>query len=323
MKLNQKDIEVNIINMNYVKNTKKKIKVPELHIMIMPGIILLFIFVYVPMWGIIIAFQDYKLHKGFSQAEWVGMKHFISLFTDRAFPRVLLNTLVISLKRLFFLFPTPIILALMLNEIKVKKFKSVLQTISYLPHFISWVIAAGFIFSFLAVDGGDLNGVMMWMGIIDEPLNFLSRPDWFHTILISSNIWKTTGFGAIVYLAAIAGVDPALYEAAQMDGLNRFKQTIHITLPSIVPVIIVYLILTLASILTVGFEDILLLTKQMNNAILRSKADVIDTYVFRMGLSMGRYSYATAAGLFKGLVSVVLLWLGNRMAKALGRNSLW
>lgn len=309
--------------MNYSVKTKKKANVPELHLMILPGILLLFVFVYVPMWGIVIAFQDYNLHKGFSASEWVGLKHFVTLFTDRAFPGVLMNTLIISLKRLIFLFPAPIILALMLNEIKAKKFKSVLQTISYLPHFISWVIAAGFIFSFLAVDGGDLNAFLMNAGFIGEPLNFLSRPEWFHTILISSNVWKTTGFGAIVYLAAIAGVDPALYEAAQMDGLNRFRQIFYITLPSIVPVIVVYLILTLASILTVGFEDILMLTKQMNNAILRSKADVIDTYVFRMGLSMGRYSYATAAGLFKGVISVILLWLGNRMAKAMGRNSLW
>lgn len=275
------------------------------------------------MWGIVMAFQDFNIFKGFLESEWVGLKHFYALLSDRSFPGILMNTLSISLQRLLFVFPAPIILALVLNEVRSGRFRRTIQTISYLPHFISWVIVAGFAFSFLAVDGGSVNEALLALRLIDEPINFFSRPELFQPILILSNIWKETGFSAIVYLAAIAGIDPTLYEAAQIDGLNRFKQMLHITIPMIVPIIVIFLVLAIAGVLNAGFEDILLLTKQMSNAILRDKAEVIDTYVYRMGIKAGRFSYATAAGLFKATISVLLLWIGNRIARASGRVSIW
>jgi putative aldouronate transport system permease protein len=296
----------------------------DLQAMVIPAMILLFVFSYLPMWGVLMAFQDFDMFKGgFLGSPWVGLKHFSAFLTDPAFPGIMWNTLWISIQRLVFVFPAPIVLAILVNEVRSKKYKNIVQTVSYLPHFISWVIVAGFVFSFLAVDGGGLNEALVALKIVDEPINFMSKPEWFQPILIMSNIWKETGFSAIVYLAAISGIDPTLYEAAQIDGLGRFKQILHITLPMILPIVIIFLVLAIANILNAGFEDILLLTKQMNNAILRGKADVIDTYVYRIGIRSGRLSYAAAAGLFKSVISVVLLWLGNRISRATGRVSLW
>lgn len=295
----------------------------DLQIMALPAIIFLVVFSYFPMWGIMMAFQNFDIFKGFLRSEWVGVAHFSAFLTDKSFVNIMANTLSISIQRLLFVFPAPIVLALILNEVSSAKFKKTVQTISYLPHFISWVIVAGFTFSFLAVDGGSVNEALLFLGLIDEPINFFSKPELFQPILILANIWKETGFSAIVYLAAIAGIDPTLYEAAQIDGLNRFKQMFYITIPMIVPIVVIFLILAIAGILNAGFEDILLLTKQMTNAILREKAEVIDTYVYRMGIKAGRFSYSTAAGLFKATISVLLLWIGNRAARASGRVSIW
>jgi putative aldouronate transport system permease protein len=207
----------------------------------------------------------------------------------------------------------------MLNEVARKTFKRLVQTISYLPHFLSWVIVSGFVLSILSTDNGSLNILLEKLHLIDEPINFLSEPSYFWSILVATNVWKEIGFSSIVYLAAIAGINPHLYEAASIDGASRIRQIASITIPSIMPVVIVFSILAIGNFLNAGFEDILLLA---GNPVLRDVSDVIDTYVYRIGIQNNRYSYATAAGLFKAVISVILLAGANYLARRSG-NSLW
>ncbi|MFD2614946.1 ABC transporter permease [Paenibacillus gansuensis] len=295
----------------------------DLQLMAIPAVLFILVFSYVPMYGLVMAFQDYDIFKGISGSPWVGFKHFNMFFDSSDFWLVMNNTLIISFLKLLFVFPAPIVLALMFNEVRNMVFKRVIQTITYLPHFISWVIVAGFVSSILAVDGGTLNSVLLKFNLINEPVNWLSIPEYFRTILISSGVWKEVGFGSIVYLAAIAGVNPHLYEAAAIDGASRIKQIFTITIPSIAPVIIIFLILAIGNILNAGFEDILVLTNNGNNSILTDVSEVIDTYVYRTGISELRYSFATAAGLFKSLINVILLVAANGIARKLGKQSLW
>ncbi|MBB3128841.1 putative aldouronate transport system permease protein [Paenibacillus rhizosphaerae] len=294
----------------------------DIHLMIWPGILLLFVFCYLPMYGVLIAFKDYNLYRGFADSPWVGLKHFRMFFHSPDFWMIMRNTLVVSLLKLLISFPAPIILALMLNEVRKIAFKRVIQTVSYLPHFMSWVIVGGFVISMLSVDNGSINILLMKLHLIDEPVNWLSKPSYFWGILIGSNVWKDIGFSSIVYLAAIAGIDPHLYEAAAMDGAGRFRQIRSITLPSIMPVILIFLILAIGNVLNAGFEDILILTNNGVNAIVRDVSDVIDTYVYRTGIQTQRYSYASAVGLFKSVISVGLLIGANRLSRRFGQ-SLW
>ncbi|WP_373229335.1 ABC transporter permease [Cohnella sp.] len=291
----------------------------DIQLMIIPGVILVFIFSYLPMYGSLTAFQEYNLFKGFWASPWVGTKHFEMFVGSPQFREIMRNTISISLLKLIIIFPAPIILALMLNEIRHMLFKRFIQTISYLPHFLSWVIVAGFVGSMLSIDSGSLNLFLLSTNMIREPVNWLSIPEYFWAILISSNLWKEIGFASIVYLAAIAGIDPHLYEAAGMDGASRFKQLYLITLPSILPVVIIFLILAVGNTLNAGFDDLLLLAR---NPILLDVAEVIDTHVYRVGILSSRYSYATAVGLFKGIISIVLLTAANAIARRSG-NSLW
>ena len=291
----------------------------QIQSMVWPGIILVFIFAYIPMYGILMAFQDYNIFKGIFNSEWVGFKHFVMFFESQEFFTVMRNTIVISLLKLLIGFPAPIILALMLNEVRNQRFKRSIQTISYLPHFLSWVIVAGFVGSILSTDNGSLNILLEELKFIDEPINFLSIPEYFWTIIIATGVWKEIGFASIVYLAAIAGVNPQMYEAAAIDGAGRLKQIYHITIPSIMPVILIFFILAIGNLLSAGFEDLLLLG---SNPILRDVADVIDTYVYRVGILNNRFSYATAVGLFKAIISVGLLVFANRFARRMG-SSLW
>ncbi|OCA85996.1 protein lplB [Bacillus sp. FJAT-27225] len=291
----------------------------QIQSMVWPGIILVFIFAYIPMYGVLMAFQDYNIFKGMLNSEWVGFKHFVMFFESPEFFTVMRNTVVISLLKLLIGFPAPIILALMLNEVRHQLFKRSIQTVSYLPHFLSWVIVAGFAGSILSTDNGSLNILLQELNVIDEPINFLSIPEYFWTIIVTTGVWKEIGFGSIVYLAAIAGVNPQLYEAAAIDGAGRLKQIFLITIPSIMPVILIFLILAIGSLLSAGFEDLLLLG---SNPLLRDVADVIDTYVYRVGILNNRFSYATAVGLFKAIISVGLLVLANRFARRMG-SSLW
>lgn len=295
------------------------IKQIDIQLMVLPALILILIFSYIPMYGVLMAFQDYSIFKGFMASPWVGLKHFDMFFGSPEFLEVMRNTVVISLLKFFIGFPAPILLALMLNEVKNMMFKRVVQTVSYLPHFMSWVIVAGLVMSMLSTDNGSINILMEKMNVIDEPINFLSLPELFWSILVSTGVWKEIGFGSIVYLAAIAGIDPSMYEAASMDGASRFKQIFLITLPSIMPVVIIFMILAIGNLLNAGFEDILLLAV---NPVLRDVSDVIDTYVYRVGIQNSRYSYATAVGLFKAVISVGLLTMANYIARRAG-SSLW
>ncbi|WP_083676152.1 ABC transporter permease subunit [Paenibacillus sp. FSL H8-0548] len=287
--------------------------------MIFPALIFIFIFNYIPMYGVLMAFQDYSLFKGFFGSPWAGFKHFEMFFNSPDFYRVIRNTIVISLLKLVINFPAPILLALMLNEVRNMAFKKIIQTISYLPHFLSWVIVSGFTISILSVDNGSLNIMLQSLGFIDKPINFLSLPEYFWGIIITTNLWKEIGFATIVYLAAIAGVNPSLYEAASIDGASKFKQIFLITLPSITPVIVIFLILNIGSLLNAGFDDLLLLGR---SPMLRDVADVIDTYAYRIGIINNRFSYAAAVGLFKAIISVGLLTMANYMARRAG-TSLW
>ncbi|WP_163580639.1 ABC transporter permease [Gracilibacillus saliphilus] len=291
----------------------------DLQMMVIPGLVFIFIFNYIPMYGVLMAFQNYDIFEGMVGSTWVGLEHFKMFFSDPRFLEIMRNTFVISGLKILICFPAPIMLALMLNEVKNMAFKRTVQTITYLPHFLSWVIVAGFAMSILSTDNGSLNIALEKIGLIDEPISFLAIPEYFWTIIVSTNLWKSIGFASIVYIAAIAGVDPQLYEAAALDGASRFKQIFLITIPSIMPIIVIFFILEVGNLLNAGFEDLLILG---DSAILRSVSDVIDTYVYRVGIGSGRYSYATAIGLFKAIISVGLLTLANYIARRNG-NSLW
>ncbi|WP_337100240.1 ABC transporter permease [Paenibacillus sp. YIM B09110] len=291
----------------------------QVQVMIFPALLFILVFNYIPMYGVLMAFQDYNLYKGFLNSPWAGFKHFEMFFNSPDFFRVIRNTIVISALKLVINFPAPIVLALMLNEVKNMVFKRIVQTISYLPHFLSWVIVSGFTISMLSVDNGSLNILLQALGIIDKPINFLSMPENFWVIIITTNLWKEVGFATIVYLAAIAGVDQSMYEAASIDGANKFKQIFLITLPSITPVIIIFLILSIGNLLNAGFDDLLLLG---SSPMLRDVADVIDTYAYRTGIINNRFSYAAAVGLFKAIISVGLLTGANYIARKAG-SSLW
>lgn len=293
----------------------------DIQLMVWPGLLLVFVFSYLPMYGVLTAFMDYSIFTGGNiwANPWVGFKHFKMFFEAPEFFEVMRNTIVISLLKFVIGFPAPIALALMLNEVRHMVFKRVVQTITYLPHFMSWVIVAGLTMAMLSTENGSVNMLLEKIRLIDEPVNFLSIKEYFWSILVSANVWKEIGFGSIVYLAAIAGVDPHLYEAADIDGASKFKQIYLITIPSILPVIIIFMILSIGNLLNAGFEDILLLA---TNPVLRPVSDVIDTYVYRVGLSNFRYSYATAVGLFKAVISIGLLTMANYLARRSG-NSLW
>jgi len=291
----------------------------QIQLMVLPALALIFIFNYLPMYGVLTAFKDYNVIKGFSASPWVGFKHFEAFFESPDFLKVMRNTLVISGLKFFIGFPAPIVLALMLNEVRHRFFKRFVQSVSYLPYFISWVIVAGFISSMLSVDNGSINMALQKMNLIDEPLSFLSMPQYFWTILITANIWKDIGFNSIVFLAAIAGIDQTMYEAAEVDGASKFKQMFLITLPSIMPVILIFMILAIGNLLNAGFEDILLLAR---NPVLWDVSDVLETYVFRIGIENLRYSFATAIGLFRAIISVALLVFANLLARRYG-SSLW
>jgi len=274
------------------------------------------IFHYWPMYGIIIAFKDYNIVKGIIGSPWVGFEHFKKFLFDPYFWKLVRNTLLINIYGLIWSFPAPIILALLLNEVRNQKFKRFVQSVSYLPHFISTVVVCGMIVNFLSTDGL-INNLLGSFGI--KPIQFLMLPEWFRTIYIGSGIWQGVGWGSIIYLAALSAVDEELYEAAIIDGANRWKQLIHITIPSIKPTISVMLIMNLGRLMSIGFEKIILLYTGPTY----ETADVISTYVYRRGLLGSDFSYATAVSLFQSLVGLILLYSANRVSKSIGETSLW
>ncbi len=285
-----------------------------LMIMSLPFVIWCFIFSYLPMFGWIMAFQDFKLQRSLTEsfftAEWVGLQHFQELFRDERFYFALRNTLGMSILGITIGFVIPIVFAIMINELRNGLFKRTIQTISYLPHFISWVIAAGMISQMLSANG-PVNDLLISAGVLDERVPFLGIGEMFWGIITVSDIWKEVGWNAIVFLAAITSVDTALYEAAEVDGAGRFRRIWHITLPSISNVIMVILIMNIGWLVNVGFERQMLLGSDQ----IRRWAEVLDIYVLRFGIGMGRYSYGTAIGIFRSSVSIILLYVANRLAK--------
>jgi len=274
------------------------------------------IFHYAPMYGLLIAFQKYNIVKGISGSKWVGLANFKRFLADPYFWKLVRNTLLLSFYNLLWGFPAPIILALLMNELRRKNFKRFVQSVSYLPHFISTVVVCGMVVNFLSADG-PINSLLQGLGF--DTVQFLVRPEWFRTIYIASDIWQTMGWNSIIYTAAICSVDAELYDAALIDGAGRFGLVRHITLPAIMPTISIMLILALGKLMSIGFEKIILLY----NGSIYETADVISTYVYRRGLLGSDFSYATAVGLFQSLVGFVLLATSNRITKRLGETGLW
>nr|WP_238327787.1 sugar ABC transporter permease [Paenibacillus gorillae] len=288
-----------------------------LYLLILPGVIYFLLFKYVPMWGIIISFQDYSPYMGMWRSPWVGFEHFVTLFKNPDFFLIFRNTMVISLMNILFYFPMPIIIALMLNELRLKRYKRVIQSVIYLPHFLSWVIISGITFLLLSQSGGIINKLLVNFGF--EPYNFLTNPGIFWQLLTVQSIWKETGWGTIIFLAAMAGIDPQLNEAAKIDGASRLRQIWHVTLPGIRHVVITLLILRLGSIMDVGFEQVFLM---MNSAV-TDVADVFETYVYRNGIQQGQFSYSTAVGLFKSVIGLIMVIGANKLAKRFGEEGLY
>jgi putative aldouronate transport system permease protein len=287
----------------------------DLQLLVIPGIIHLLVFSYIPMYGVLMAFQEFQLGDFPGLSSWVGFKQFMFLFTDPNFSIVMRNTIVISLLKLFINFPIPIIFAILLNEISSKRFKKTIQTISYLPHFISWVVAATLMFDFFSVDSGAVNSALQSFGFITRPIHFFGKGEYFWSMLVGTEIWKELGWGSIIYIASITSIDTELYEAAEVDGAGRFAKMWYITIAGIMPTIVLLFILTVGQLLNANFDQIMMLTNQMGNARLREYADVIDTYVYRVGLREARFSFAAAAGLFKSLVNIALLIGANQLAR--------
>ncbi|SFL01105.1 putative aldouronate transport system permease protein [Paenibacillus sp. 1_12] len=287
------------------------------YMLILPGFIYFAIFKFLPMWGVLIAFQNYNPFVGISGSEWVGFEHFSNLFLDKHFYILLRNTLLINLMSLIFFFPLPILLSVMLNEVRHEWFMKLNQSIVYMPHFLSWVVVASMTFFTLSVDVGFINKLLISLGM--DSISFLSEPKFFWGILTLQNIWKETGWGTIIFLAAVAGVDPQRYEAAVVDGAGRLRQIWHITLPAIRPTIVILLILRLGHMADVGFEQVLL----MMNPLVNDVADVFDTYVYYRGIQQGDISIGTAVGMFKGVVGLILVLISNYVVKKLGHEGIY
>ncbi len=295
----------------------------QIFLMAMAGVVFLAIFAYIPMIGIAMAFKnlDYSMNvmKDLMTKPWVGFENFVKFIRDAQFKTVMLNTLSLGVLELVITFPIPIFFALMLNELRNEKFKRVIQTTTYFPYFISWVVYGGIVSALLTSDGGLINNVLMDARLISRPINFLSESQYFYAIVIISSAIKGTGWGSVVYVAAIAGVDQAIYEAARIDGANRWQTAFKVTLPSIAPTVTVLLLLAISGILGSGFDRIYMLQNPLN--LVRS--EVLDTFVYKMGISSRRFSYTTAIGLFRSVLAVLLLGGGNLLSKKLTGNGLF
>ncbi|AUS98638.1 sugar ABC transporter permease [Clostridium thermosuccinogenes] len=278
---------------------------------------MLIILNYIPMYGITLAFKDYVPSKGILGSPWVGLKYFERFFNSFSFSRILSNTLKISFASLIFGFPVPVIFALMLNQLRQEKFKRMIQTITYAPHFISTVVLVGMMMVFLSPRSGLINNIIQMLG--GEPIFFMAKKEWFIPLYILSDIWQNTGWNTIIYLAALTSVNPELYEAAIVDGATKLQRIKHIDIPAILPTIVITLIFACGGIMNVGFEKVFL----MQNSLNREVSDVIATYVFEQGLIRAQYSYSTAIGLFNTIVNIILLITVNKIAKKLTDTSLW
>lgn len=287
------------------------------YLMIFPGLLVFLVFKYVPMFGVFIAFKDYSPFRGVWKSEWIGLENFVRLFAEQDFMLLLRNTLYLNLLDTLIAFPFTIMVAIFLNEVRNKHFKNSIQTLLYAPHFLSWVVIVGITMLFLRTQDGGVNVLLNALGF--ESINFMANAGSFRFLWLFHNIWQGAGWGAIIYLAAIASIDPALYEAAKMDGASKLRQMWHITLPSLKTVIVIMFILRLGNFIDVGFEHIFLLQYPSNFHV----SDVFETYVYRIGLVQGNFSYSTAVGLFKSVVGLVMVVTANTIAKRLGEEGVY
>lgn len=299
------------------RNWKQILKDYQLYVMLIPFVLYFALFVYRPMGGLQIAFKDYSVYKGIEGSPWVGLENFRTFFESPYSWRLIRNTLLISLYGLIFAFPSSIVLALLLNEVRCKLFKSTVQTFTYLPHFISTVVIAGMVTSFLAPSNGLINIIIEMFG--GEKVYFLSQAKYFRTIYTVMGIWQGVGYGSIVYLAALSGIDQELYEACTIDGGGKLKQLWHITLPGLLPTIVTMLIIRIGNIMNVGYESIILLYQPSTY----ETADIISTYMFRMGLEEGNYSLSAAVGMFNSVIGFVLVIAANKISNKLAGSGIW
>ncbi|KRF02390.1 protein lplB [Paenibacillus sp. Soil766] len=292
-------------------------KYRALYLISLPGIVYFIVFKYVPLLGSVIAFQDYNIFNGFTGSEWVGFEHFTRMFAHYDFLNILKNTVLIGVYDLLLGFPAPIILALLLNELRLVLYKRVLQTIVYMPHFLSWVIVSGIAIGILSPSTGAVNHFITWLGF--EPIYFMGEESWIRSVLITSGIWRDSGYGTIIYLAALAGINPDLYEASEVDGANRWRQTISITLPSLLPTIMILFLLHIGKFLDFGFERVFVFLNPLN----KENGEILDTYIYTQGLLGQQFSYTTAIGLFKAAVGVIFIVTGNILSKKTTGESLY
>jgi putative aldouronate transport system permease protein len=295
---------------------KKILSNYQLYLFLLPALIYFIVFHYLPMYGILIAFKDFVATKGILGSPWVGFKHFERFFESFQFWTLIKNTLGLSVVQLIVGFPLPIFLALMLNQIRSEKYKRFVQTVVYAPHFISVVVLAGMIFVFFS-NNGLINNIILLFG--GDPISFMAKPEWFKPLYIASGVWQETGWAAIIYLAALAGVSPELHEAAVMDGANKWQRIFHVDIPAIMPTAVILLILSVGGIMNIGFEKAYLLQTPMN----QPSAEIIPTYVYKMGLQQAQYSFAAAVGLFNAVINLILLIAVNKFSKKLSGTGLW
>ncbi|WP_256992255.1 sugar ABC transporter permease [Paenibacillus sp. XY044] len=292
-------------------------KYKALYLISLPGIIYFIVFKYLPLLGSVMAFQNYNIFKGFTGSPWVGFDQFRRMFTYPEFLRILENTVFIGFYDLIFAFPVPIIFALLLNELRKVVYKRILQTVVYLPHFLSWVIIGGIMIGILSPTTGIVNQALNALGL--KSIYFLGEDSYIRSILVGTGIWKDSGWGTIVYLAALASINPELYEAARIDGASRWKQTLSITIPAILPTITIMFLLHIGNFLDFGFERVFVFVNSLNE----SKGDILDTYIYRVGLIDQQYSYTTAIGLFKSVVGLMLVMIGNTLSKRASGEGLY
>lgn len=297
-----------------LKNIKRD---KALLLIILPVVIHYLVFVYYPMYGNIIAFKKYSPVKGITGSEWAGLRYFIQFFNSPYFTRVLRNTLLISVYSILWGFPIPILFALMTNDLKHGVYKRVVQAVSYVPYFISTVIICGMLVNFLSPSSGIINSIIKAFG--GTPINFLMEPKWFRTIFIASGVWQGFGWSAIVYLAALTGVSQELYEAARVDGASKIQQVLHVSIPSILPTIVVTFIMQIGTLMSVGYEKVILLY----NPVTLEVGDVISSYTYRTGLVEGNYSFASAVGLFNSVINLILVIFANKLSRKVSEVSLW
>ncbi|MGN7356795.1 ABC transporter permease [Paenibacillus sp. SAF-054] len=289
----------------------------DLYLLLIPGILFFFIFSYVPMGGIVIAFKDYNIFKGILESDWAGLHYFKEMVSLPNFWTIVRNTLMLSILSLIFGFPAPIILSLMLNEIRLKWFKRVSQSLLYIPHFMSWIILSGIVYNILSPTYGVINELLRKLGLGE--IYFMVSENWWVSTYIASGIWQNVGWGTIIYLAAMSAIDPSLYEAAEMDGASRMRKIWHVTIPGIAPTIIILLILNIGDLATVGFEKVFAL----QNAAVLEVSQVVSTFIYTYGLLDGNYSLATAVNTVESIINLILILGSNYIVKATGREGLW